>query len=96
MVLKTIKFMRMSAVRQLCIKQNYCTCCNNTQYGDMLFKCEGAKEDNEILNIAKEIFDYSDTEQLMKEAGCSEKELLSAICFNLLNDCCYIITEIED
>ena len=94
MRIKTTRYMTSERVRALCIKQNYCTNCNNYQYGNLLGQCQSAVEDNDILNIAKLIMNYSDTESLMKQACCTETELLTSICYNLLNDCTYTTAEL--
>ena len=94
MKIKTTRYMTSEKVRALCIKQNYCTNCNNYQYGNLLGMCQAAVNDNDVLRIAEQIMEYSDTETLMKQACCTKTELLTAICYNLLNDCTYTIVEL--
>lgn len=84
----------MDKVRAMCIRQNYCTECDNKQYGNLLRECQTAVTLDDILNIAEQIMQYSDSERLMREYGCDETELLESICFNLLNDCIYITIEL--
>ena len=74
--------------------QNYCTKCECEEYENLLEQCETIATDNCILLIAEQIMKYSDTERLMYEYGCKQKELLESICFNLVNDCTYTSIEL--
>lgn len=94
MTFTTTYHMTMDKVRSMCIRQNYCTECDNEQYGNLLNECQTTVTLDDILHIAEQIMRYSDSERLMSESGCDETELLESICFNLLNDCVYITVEL--
>lgn len=79
-------------VRVMCIRNNYYTFGTNEDYDKMFCKCEN----NNILEIASDILEHSDKERLMHQSGCSEREVLENICFQLINDCCYTCVEIKD
>ena len=81
-------------VRAMCIRHNYCTECDNEEYGNLLDRCQTVVDDNDILRIAECIMQYTDTEKLMWEFGSDETELLESICFNLINDCTYTTVEL--
>lgn len=80
-------------VRALCIRNNYYTNGTNEDYSKMFQKC-GLNFG--ILAIASDIFEHSNKERLMQESGCSKKEVLENICFELINDCCYTCVSIEE
>lgn len=88
--------MNSEEVRQLCIKNNYCTNCNNQEYSNLLERCCCHPDDNDILQIATTILCYSDIPRLQYESGCTTTEILENIAFQLCNDCCYIIVDIEN
>ena len=94
MTFTTTYHMTMDKVRSMCIEQNYCTECDNEQYDELLSLCKKVKTLDDVLPIAEQIMQYSDTERLMSESGCNETELLENICFNLINDCIYITVEL--
>lgn len=95
MTFKTTYHMTMDKVRAMCIEHDYCTECNNEQYEELLNRCQSTVELNDVLSIAEQIMNYSDTERLMNESGSNETELLENICFNLLNECVYITVELS-
>ena len=94
MKIKTTRYMTSEKVRLMCIENEYCTDCDNEQYGNLLSNCQSAVEDNDILRIAKQIMEYSNTDTLMNQYGCNENELLESICFNLINSCTYTTVEL--
>ena len=90
-LIETRKIMT-SKVREMCIRNQYYTSGTNEEYDKMFQKCQ---LDYSILEIAKDIFEHTDINLHMYQVGCSERELLESICFNLINDCTYTLVDIE-
>ena len=80
-------------VRALCIRNNYYTSGTTEEYSKMFQKC-GLNYG--VLAIASDILEHSNKERLMNESGCSKKEVLENICFELINDCSYTCVSIEE
>lgn len=80
-------------VRRMCIRYEYCECCDNDEYALLLKRCDGVKEPDEILDIAALIAEYSDVDRLSRLAGFVDDEIVHSIAFNLLNDCATLAIE---
>ena len=80
-------------VRAMCIRNDYYTCGTNEDYDNMFCKCEN---NSNVLEIAEDILQHSDKARLMYQSGCSEKEVLENICFQLINHCSFTCVEIKD
>lgn len=86
-------------VRQMCIDNNYYTRGDVDAYTKMLdFVYHHLDANNEVqmIEVAQNIFNHSDINQKMLEYGCSEREVLSSIIYNLYNDCTRTFVEWEE
>lgn len=79
-------------VYQMCIRYEYCECCDNEEYSLLLKRCDGVKEPDEILEIAALIAEYSDIERISRRAAFLD-EIIHSIAFNLLNECTTLAIE---
>lgn len=93
MYLSEARIIDTEKVRAMCIRNNYYTSGTNEDYQKMFQKC-GLNFG--VLAIASDIFEHSDKEKLVQESGCSKKEVLENICFELINDCSYTCVSIEE
>ena len=93
MFLKETRRIDTDNVRSLCIRQDYYTRGTNEEYCKMFDMCKAGFG---ILAIASDILEHSNKERLMRQSGCSEKEVLENICFELINDCTYTTVSIEE
>ena len=93
MYLQEIRRIDTDKVRAMCIRNNYYTSGTNEDYCKMFRMCCSSFG---ILAIASDIFEHSNKERLMQESGCSKKEVLENICFELINDCSYTCVSIEE
>lgn len=60
---REIRKISASALRQLCIEQDWYTCGDNDEYGHLLFDLTGHKENlstSDIIEIAADIMTHSD------------------------------------
>lgn len=80
-------------VCQMCIRYEYCECCDNEEYSLLLKRCDGVKEPAEILEIAALIAEYSDVDRLSIQEGFFDDEIVHSIAFNLLNECTTLAIE---
>lgn len=80
-------------VYQMCIRYEYCECCDNEEYSLLLKRCDGVKEPDEILEIAALIANCSDIERLSMLEGFFDDEIVHSIAFNLLNECTTLAIE---
>ena len=78
-------------VRAMCIQNDYYSRGTNAEYSRMFQMCES---DQEVLAIAADIFEHSDTDKLVSRYG-GKKEALENICYCILNDCSYICVDIK-
>lgn len=76
-------------VRCVCIKNNYYTCGDCEDYANMLSIAYNAKEatDEIIEQLAIDIFNHSNVDELERLYGCDDLDLLSSIMYNLLDVC---------
>lgn len=79
-------------VRAMCIKNDYYTNGTVEEYNRMFNKCD---LNFGILEIAQDIMEHCDKEKFLYAYGGTEAEFLEAICYNIINDCCYTCVEIE-
>lgn len=80
-------------VRAMCIKHDYCDCCDCDAYAAMLRQCEKAEGAAAITKIVEKIADFSDVEKMARETFMTEDEVIKSIAFNLLNDCAILLVD---
>lgn len=93
MFIREIRHIDTSKVRAMCISHDYYTQGTIEEYNKMFQKCELGYG---ILAIASDILDHSNKDRFMKMYGCTEREVLESICYNLVNDCTWTEISLED
>ena len=87
----TIKFqMDNYRVRSLCIEEGLYTCGDNKEYGLMLNSAREARTPEDIMDIARDIWEHSDKEDLINCYGEGPEELINNIANSLLRECCCV------
>ena len=90
--MKYVVILDSDLVRRMCIRYEYCECCDNEEYDLLLKRCEGVKEPDEIFEIAALIAEYSDIKRLSRRAEFLD-EIVHLIAFNLLKECTTLAIE---
>ena len=88
-------YMTSDKVRAMCIRRDYCTMCDNEEYGNLLDRCNTAVDANDIIRIAKQIAEYTDIDRIGRQTGLLDDEIIENIAFDLLNECTYSTIEID-
>lgn len=82
---------RWDEVRQLCIKENYYTRGNNAEYDYMLLTlCNDTETVDDVMKIAADIAEHSDTDKLIYTYGIDEEQIAGMIAEQIINECSYI------
>lgn len=88
MKIETARFLKPDAIRQLCIRNDYCTCATNEEYAPIISESQEEELTPErALNIARRIYCLSDIEMLSMRYGESKEEIFVDICWGILNEC---------
>ena len=74
------------SVRSMCIANGYYTNGDSEAYENLLYKVDNtvAMSDDELCDIAEDIYNHSDVEKLAYRSGCSYKDVMDNILFELL------------
>lgn len=80
--IKITRKMDIEALRRLCIRYNLYREGTNEQYSEMFAMARGARTDEGFLEVAKNIWEHSHTEDLDAEDFDYE-----ALCWYVFNDC---------
>lgn len=88
MKIETTRYLKYDAIRQLCIRNKYCTCATNEDYEPIIHESLDEELTPErALNIARRIYALSDIQKLQERYGESKEEVLVDICWGILNEC---------
>lgn len=56
-------------IRAHCIEHEYYTCGNNREYSHMFDMCDTAETDEDIIAVAKDIWNHSDMDEFIASGG---------------------------
>ena len=88
MKINTTMYLKYDAIRQLCIRNKYCTCATNEEYEPIIHESLDEELTPErALNIARRIYDLSNIQKLQERYGETKDEILVDICWEILNEC---------
>ncbi len=93
---KVQRLLDTTTLRKVCVENDYYTRGTSEEY-DNLFKIIWDNKivtDEQLIKVAEDIYNHSNIEKKMREYGCSDREVMDSIMFNLVN-ACYQLVEVE-
>jgi hypothetical protein len=70
-------------LRNLCINKDWYTCGTVEQYDRLFDKLHDDMTEEEIVNVAIDIYDHSEVEKTAEEYGCSYEEVFDNIVYEV-------------
>ena len=70
-------------LRNLCVRKDWFTCGSIADYDAMFNKLNNDMSDEEIVDVCKDIFDYSDVEKTAREYGVAYEEVFDNIVYEV-------------
>lgn len=70
-------------LRSLCVRKDWFTCGSIADYDAMFNKLNNDMSDNEIVNVAIDIYNYSDVEKTAEEYGVAYEEVFDNIVYEV-------------
>lgn len=83
-------------VRYMCIRENYYTRGNETDYshllGDLCNFCRDLTMDD-LEEIVADILNHSDVDGICDRDGCTKDEIFGAVLWEIINECCTVLVK---
>lgn len=70
-------------LRSLCVRKDWFTCGSIADYDAMFNKLNNDMSDDEIVNVAIDIYNYSDVEKTAEEYGVAYEEVFDNIVYEV-------------
>ena len=70
-------------LRNLCVRKDWFTCGSIADYDAMFNKLNNDMSDEEIVDVCKDIFDYSEVEKKAEEYGVPYEEVFDTIIYEV-------------
>ena len=83
-------------VRSICIRENYYTRGNNTDYSHLLDDLCDFRKDltmDDLEEIAANILNHSDVDNICDKYDCEKDEIFGIVLFEIINECCTVFVK---